>query len=1054
MKTHDTIFRALLAVVPLLSLLCTGGSTEIGNARAMVTGSITDNGREVDSAQVQLVAEDYIPGKAAAGKVFSTLTGCHGNYRFENVPLGTYYLNAKGYGKMLLRGPIEIERSEEDLATDALKETSRLTMGIPANSTVNVVFLQGTTLSWSIESDTAILDSVPPGAITVVAFTQSGAVPEHLTPENSLQIKVDLQPAEAAVAALDNAPPRILSTAADLDQVVRRIDTVNIFTVRATDPEGAALHFSLVSGPAGMSIDSSNGVVRWTAGNSLPGGVYTAEVRVSDENGASRTVQVTVRVVERTFQISLASSGSFETGTTGRPYLFQVSAPFPDTVNAYRFSWGDGDTTGWQAASEAVHSWKSPGSFAVRFQMQLETDASISSWSEPLTMVIAHSKDTIPPVLTLLGPDTICILDSISNDVMVRLFRETGYIAIDDQDGDITERVSVSIEKGWNSITVHYSVQDASGNIGRYFRRIDIFTHSFSDVSIDLALPDSIIQIPVSTGRWVEPGFTATDLRIGDVTSDVVVDSSDLIKNLNNNMPGIYYVMYTLSFSEAENVAIQRIRTVQVVGDSADIIPPVITLNGPVMIYYLDTLSIDIIARTFREPGYTAADDRDGDITSKVMAQLDTLPPANHVPSIAYTVSDNAGNAADTVFRWFFKAGESNSTGMIIDLAESDTLIRIPVSSGKWIEPGYTASDSSEGDVTSKVVVDSSDLVANLKNPGVYYVVYSVRKGEAMELRKIRAVEVFQDAIVESVPPVITLMGPNPDTVLVGSDTGYFDPGATAIDNKDGDITDRIVVTGYVKMWIVGKYELRYFVTDIDSNPTTATRTVYVVDSASIGSAPVIILLGDNPDTVSLWMSPDDTVYHDPGVTAYDAQDGDLSSQLVVTGSVNVNFPGEYTLTYFVRDADSNETTATRTVLVSTWTNDPDMLIKYQVPVDTPMPTYGPMFFYSFSVDGEGPDLSTLTSMELWWPESTSDTILHFHVNGDLSTPTNDNPIAAHTFNTNEPAMLVRDSKIPGMDGPYYVRAEGTTMYWVAFSGKYAITWKDGTTEFPDWTSP
>src|SRR3989344_815890 len=42
-------------------------------------------------------------------------------------------------------------------------------------------------------------------------------------------------------------------------------------------------------------------------------------------------------------------------------------------------------------------------------------------------------------------------------------------------------------------------------------------------------------------------------------------------------------------------------------------------------------------------------------------------------------------------------------------------------------------------------------------------------------------------------PPVITLIGANPATTTVGS--VYVDPGATALDQEDGDLTEDIVVT-------------------------------------------------------------------------------------------------------------------------------------------------------------------------------------------------------------------------------------------------------------------
>lgn len=73
----------------------------------------------------------------------------------------------------------------------------------------------------------------------------------------------------------------------------------------------------------------------------------------------------------------------------------------------------------------------------------------------------------------------------------------------------------------------------------------------------------------------------------------------------------------------------------------------------------------------------------------------------------------------------------------------------------------------------------------------------------------------------------------------------------------------------------------------------------------------------------TIFLSAGDTVVHtlnspwfDPGYTATDPEDGDLTSQVQVTGSVNVNLMGSYLLTYEVTDSDGTTTTVTRLVRV------------------------------------------------------------------------------------------------------------------------------------------
>jgi hypothetical protein len=57
--------------------------------------------------------------------------------------------------------------------------------------------------------------------------------------------------------------------------------------------------------------------------------------------------------------------------------------------------------------------------------------------------------------------------------------------------------------------------------------------------------------------------------------------------------------------------------------------------------------------------------------------------------------------------------------------------------------------------------------------------------------------------------------------------------------------------------------------------------------------------------------------FSDPGATASDVCVGDVSGSITVSGSVNVNLPGSYTLTYTATDAASNSGGATRVVNVA-----------------------------------------------------------------------------------------------------------------------------------------
>ena len=144
--------------------------------------------------------------------------------------------------------------------------------------------------------------------------------------------------------------------------------------------------------------------------------------------------------------------------------------------------------------------------------------------------------------------------------------------------------------------------------------------------------------------------------------------------------------------------------------------------------------------------------------------------------------------------------------------------------------------------------------------------------------------------------PTITLQGDNPLVLSVG--TEFRDPGYSAQDTEDGDITARVQTTSTVKMAVIGDYEIRYAVTDSQgASAEPVVRQVSVRDF----TPPVIQLLGASNMEIEAGIS-----FRDPGATALDHYDGDVSSRITVTGRVNAQRLGTYTLTYRVSDSSDN----------------------------------------------------------------------------------------------------------------------------------------------------
>jgi Metallo-peptidase family M12B Reprolysin-like/GEVED domain/Bacterial surface protein, Ig-like domain/MAM domain, meprin/A5/mu/Secretion system C-terminal sorting domain/Fibronectin type III domain len=228
-----------------------------------------------------------------------------------------------------------------------------------------------------------------------------------------------------------------------------------------------------------------------------------------------------------------------------------------------------------------------------------------------------------------------------------------------------------------------------------------------------------------------------------------------------------------------------------------------------------------------------------------------------------------------------------------------------------YTELGATATDNIDGDLTSSIVIGGDAVNTSL--PGVYVVTYNVSDAAGNAAAEVtRTVTVIADTTA----PVITLVGAS--TINLEQGDSYSDQGATATDNVDGNLTSSIVVGGdTVNTNVVGSYVITYNVSDAAGNAAVeVTRTVNVNQDSTI---PVITLIGNS--TINLNIG--DT-YVEQGATAIDNFDGDISANIVITGSVNSSTAGTYFVNYNVNDAAGNAAaTVTRTVVVAADTTPP-----------------------------------------------------------------------------------------------------------------------------------
>ena len=387
---------------------------------------------------------------------------------------------------------------------------------------------------------------------------------------------------------------------------------------------------------------------------------------------------------------------------------------------------------------------------------------------------------------------------------------------------------------------------------------------------------------------FVDPGAFAYDKWETPAERPVTV-SGNATTLTTTSPPGIYHAFYTASDSSGSMATAKR--TVVIL----DTLAPVITLTGGTAVSHE-------AATTWQDPGYAANDVPDGNLTSKVTVGGAAINAGTGIGvyAVTYSVSDLAGNQATAIRT----VNVTDTTPPTIQMLGNAT---VTIEYGTlWTEPGYAATDSREGNLTDKVAVGGVSLTTSTP-PGSYQLTYDLNDSAGNRATQItRMVKV-----VDTTPPVLALLGAA--TITHEAGMAYAEPGFTAVDAADGNLAASVQASGAVGAK-PGTYVRTYVVTDAAGNKSTLTRTIQVVDT----TPPVITLFGG----ASVNHAKDEA-FTDPGYSATDAVDGDLTGMVTVSGldSLNTNSSGSYTLTYDVVDSSGNVSSSVfRVVNVEDWT--------------------------------------------------------------------------------------------------------------------------------------
>ena len=274
-----------------------------------------------------------------------------------------------------------------------------------------------------------------------------------------------------------------------------------------------------------------------------------------------------------------------------------------------------------------------------------------------------------------------------------------------------------------------------------------------------------------------------------------------------------------------------------------------------------------------------------------------------------------------------------------------------------------TANDQEDGNITNKVTIDKGDF--NVSRPGKYTLTYSITDNDGNVTTKDREVVVYSESNYLSdldwESAVSGWKNVNKDSAVnlsekiklkVNGQIKEFDKGIGAATNAeivyklDGNYTNfstylgtdknyddnrttiifKIFADGeevyssdvirkdseaeFVNLDVTGVKELKLVADDADKNglgdfASWADTKVYTTNAKPKLTIPKSLStkLGEEIDLNEEY-------------SAIDAEDGDITDKVQVSGKVNFNKTGKYPITYKVTDTDGNEVVKTRTIAV------------------------------------------------------------------------------------------------------------------------------------------
>lgn len=314
-----------------------------------------------------------------------------------------------------------------------------------------------------------------------------------------------------------------------------------------------------------------------------------------------------------------------------------------------------------------------------------------------------------------------------------------------------------------------------------------------------------------------------------------------------------------------------------------------------------DTVRLGL-GEPYVDGGAICVDDREGSLLPQSSGVVKISQAGTY--AVQYTCQDKAGNAAARVQRYVVIQSPvlfADTLAPVLTLIGRDTLELLQKQA--YRDSGANCLDDRDGPVP---VVAAG--VVDAENVGTYRLRYDCQDRAGHKAPTVMRVIYVREPVTppDTLPPTLALNGR--DTVTVGLDQAFTDPGATCTDNRDGLFA--ALVEDPVKTHSAGTFTVHYLCQDRAGNSANRGLRIVKVLEPVDAIPPVTYLLGRADTTILQGMD-----YQDPGANCEDNRDGSFAA--VVLGGVNLTALGLNTLTLRCEDKAGNFSQVTRKVTVA-----------------------------------------------------------------------------------------------------------------------------------------